>query len=296
MQPVNWDDLRILVTLGREGTLTASARRLGIDQTTVARRLRSLEKELGTVLFEHGDGQWRPTAMGRQVLEQADRIEEGVAGLVRVVEAGIEAVSGVVRLTAVDSLLGEWLVPRLPSLFALHPELAVDLIASNDNLNLARLEADIAIRLARPVKGDLLIRKLADVGYAVYGLAPAPLDPASAATQGNDWLAYNEDLDHTPEMRFLATRAGRGRIRLRSNSLPALAQAVADGLGQAVLPCFVGDARSALMRCSGPVPVLSRELWMVIHPAARSQPRVAAVADWLQAAFAEAQTGFSGAG
>lgn len=290
---MNWDDLRILVTLGREGTLAASARRLGVDQTTVARRLRGLEKELGAALFEHGDGQWRPTPVGRQVLEQAGRIEEGVAGLVRLAEAGAEEVRGVVRVTAVDGLISEWLVPHLPALFSRYPDLSVDLLASNDNLNVARREADIAIRLARPVKGDLLIRKLADVGYAVYGPASGAGD--RAVPGAGAWVAYNDDLAQTPEMRYLeARRVDADRIGLRSNNLRALARAAADGLGRAVLPCFIGDGLPGLERCSGPAPVLARELWMVIHPGARPQPRVAAVADWLQAQFAEEQARFAG--
>ena len=161
---MNWDDLRFLVTLGREGTLAAAARRLAVDQTTVARRLRALEEGLGTALFERDEGLWRPTAVGARVLERAARIEEDVAGITRLAEAGAGVVGGVVRITAVSALIGEWLAPRLPGLYARHPELCVDLVASNDNLNVARREADIAIRLARPASGDFLIRKLAAVG------------------------------------------------------------------------------------------------------------------------------------
>ena len=84
---MNWDDLRFLVTLGREGTLAAAARRLAVDQTTVARRLRALEEGLGTALFEREEGLWRPTAVGARVLERAARIEEDVAGITRLAEA-----------------------------------------------------------------------------------------------------------------------------------------------------------------------------------------------------------------
>ena len=279
---MNWDDLRFLVTLGREGTLAAAARRLSVDQTTVARRLRALEQDLGTPLFERNDGLWRPTAVGGRVLERAGRIEEDVVGISRLAEAGAAAVGGVVRITAVGALIGDWLVPRLPGLYSRHPELCVDLVASNDNLNVARREADIAIRLARPASGDLLIRKLADVGFALYGAARGDLQVSAG-----DWVAYNEDLAHTPEMRRLQAMLGSGRIRLRANSLRGLARAVADGVGQGLLPCFLADPDPGLARLSGPHPVLSRELWMLIHPDARPLPRVAATADWLVACFGE---------
>ena len=281
---MNWDDLRFLVEIGRSATLAAAARHLKVDQTTVARRLRALEDALGTPLFERSDGHWRPTGVGADVLERAMRIEEDVAGLARLAEAGAQAVSGVVRLTAVGAIVGDYLVPRLPDLYARHPELVVELIASNDNLNVSRREADIAIRLARPESGDFLIRKLADVGFAVYG--PAQPGP----TRSNDWVTYDDELAHTPEMRWLAGQLAGGRVRLRSNKLAGLLGAVAVGIGRAVLPCFLADATPGLVRESGPQPVLSRDLWLLVHPDARRLPRVAAVADWLGECF-EADAG-----
>lgn len=284
MQPPSrvpdWDDLRFLATIGREGTLAAAARRLGVDQTTVARRLRALDEALGTPLFERHEGRWQPTPVGTRVLERCSRIEDEVAGLVRVAEAGTQAINGLVRITAVSALIGDYLAGQLGSLYALHPELSVELIASNDNLSVSRREADIAIRLARPARGDFLIRKLGDVGFAIYGAAQGDLP-----VRAGDWVAYNPDLDHTPEMRQLAAMLGDGRIRLRSNSLRGLARAVADGIGQGILPCFLADPDPRLARLSGPRPVLSRELWMLIHPDARQQARVAATADWLVRRF-----------
>ncbi|WP_324462223.1 LysR family transcriptional regulator, partial [Zoogloea sp.] len=236
MKTMNWDDLRFLVVIGREGTLAAAARSLKVDQTTVARRLRALEESLGTPLFERSEGRWHPTPVGARVLARSTRIEEDVAGVVRLAEAGNRAVSGLVRITAVSAIIGEYLVPRLPNLYALHPDLSVELIASNDNLSVARREADIAIRLARPASGDFLIRKLADVGFALYGAARGDLP-----VRPGDWVAYNPDLDHTPEMRHLAAMLSTGRVRLRSNSLRGLARAVADGIGHGILPCFMAD-------------------------------------------------------
>lgn len=277
---MNWDDLRFLVVIGREGTLAAAARSLKVDQTTVARRLRALEDTLGTPLFERSEGRWQPTPVGARVLERSTRIEEGVAGVLRVAEAGNRSVSGLVRITAVNAIIGEYLAPRLPSLYARHPDLCVELIASNDNLSVARREADIAIRLARPASGDFLIRKLADLGYAVYGAARGDL-----CVRPGDWVAYNPDLAQTPEMRQLAAMLGNGRVRLRSNNLRCLARAVADGIGHAILPCFLADPAPGLVRLTGPEPVLTRELWMLIHPDARPQARVAASADWLVECF-----------
>lgn len=283
---MNWDDLRFLVVIGREGTLAGAARRLKVDQTTVARRLRALEDALGTLLFERSDGRWQPTATGTHVLERATRIEEDVAGLTRIADAGRPGIQGTVRITSVGTLLADWLVPRLPDLYARHPGLDVTLVASNDNLNVARREADIAIRLARPESGDFLIRKLVDVGFAVY--APASGAPPDA------WVCYDDELAHTPEMRWLTPQLADSRVRLRSNGVDALTRAVAAGIGRGVLPCFIGDATPGLIRQSGPAPVVTRELWLLIHPDARQQPRVGAVADWVVEAFGGSRGAFLG--
>ena len=284
---MNWDDLRFLVVIGREGTLAGAARRLKVDQTTVARRLRALEDALGTPLFERSDGRWQPTATGARVLERAQRIEEDVAGLTRIADAGRPGIHGTVRITSVGAIIADWLVPRLPELYARHPGLDVALVGSNDNLNVARREADIAIRLARPDTGDFLIRKLVDVGFAVY--APTLGAPPDA------WVCYDEELAHTPEMRWLTPRIADSRVRLRSNGVDALTRAVAAGIGQGVLPSYIADVTPGLIRQSGPAPVVTRELWLLIHPDAKQQPRVAAVADWLVEAFAESRSTFLGA-
>jgi DNA-binding transcriptional LysR family regulator len=201
--------------------------------------------------------------VGARVLERSTRIEEDVAGVVRLAEAGNRAVSGLVRITAVSAIIGEYLVPRLPGLYALHPDLAVELIASNDNLSVARREADIAIRLARPASGDFLIRKLADVGFALYGAARGDL-PVRRRLGGLQPGSGPHAGDAPP-----GRHARHGRVRLRSNSLRGLARAVADGIGHGILPCFMADPDPALVRLGGPEPVLIRELWMLIHPDAR---------------------------
>lgn len=277
---MNWDDLRFLAVIGREGTLAAASRRLAVDQTTVARRLRALEADLGAPLFQRHDGVWQPTEIGLEVLARAGRIEEEVDGLTRAVASGSRRVQGLVRITAVSAIVVDYLVPRLPALYARHPELSIDLIESNDNLNVARREADIAIRLARPATGDFLIRKLAESAFAIYGANPVPQSPVP------DWVAYNEELDHTPEMRWLALHRGAGSIRLRCNSLRGLGRAIADGLGRGLLPCFIGDHSPGLARLAWPEPPLVRDLWLLVHRDARRQARVAAVMDWLVETFA----------
>jgi DNA-binding transcriptional LysR family regulator len=277
--PMNWDDLRMFVVLAREKTLAAASRRLGVDQTTVARRLYAFEESLGTALFERGEGRWRLTPFGLRTLERAERIEEDVAGIVRCAEVESDAVSGSVRLTCVAAMSSEYLVHHLPDLYARHPDLVVDLIDTDANLNIARHEADLAIRGSRPMRGDFIVRKLAVIGFAVYESARTEVGTH------RDWVAYNEDLVQLPEMRWLENHMDGGRIRLRNSGMGTLCGAIASGIGRGILPCFIGDSHSELRRSPPGDPVLSRDSWLLIHREARESARVTVVANWLVERF-----------
>lgn len=277
---MNWDDLRMFVVLAREKTLAAASRRLGVDQTTVARRLYAFEESLGTALFERGEGRWRLTPFGLRTLERAERIEEDVAGIVRGAEVEADAVSGLVRLTCVAAMSSEYLVHHLPDLYARHPDLVVDLVDTDENLNIARHEADLAIRGSRPMRGDFIVRKLAVIGLAVYESARIEMGTDC------DWVAYNDDLMQLPEMKWLESHMGEdGRIRLRNSGMGTLCGAIASGIGRGILPCFIGDAHGELRRSPPGDPVVSRDSWLLIHREARESARVTVVANWLVERF-----------
>lgn len=277
---MNWDDLRFLVAVAREKTVAAASHRLGVDQTTVARRLRALEESLGAVLFERSDGRWRLTAFGRRAVERAAHIEEDVAGILRSADCESQVVSGVVRLTSPPTTHSEYLVHRLPELYDRHPDLVIDLVDSDANLDITRHEADVAIRAARPESGGFIIRRLAVTGYAVYESARPDV-----VTGQDDWVAYGEDLAHVPEMRWLEGHIGVGRIRLRDSGLRTLCGAIASGIGRGILPCLLGDTHPELRRSTPGDRVVSRDLWLLIHRESRGSARVAVVADWLVERF-----------
>lgn len=279
---LDWNDVRYALAVARNGSLAAAARMLGVDQTTVARRLRVLESCVGMPLFERRQGRFAPTPAGEVLMERGQRIEREIAALRHLGADNEVQVRGVVRLTAVDAIISHYLAPHLAELRARHPGLMVELIASSRSLDLSRREADIAVRLARPQSGDFVVRRLASLAYGVYGTAAAP---AENGWGGCNWVAYEHSLAHVPEMRWLAEQVVDERIVLRCNNMDALATAVADGLGLAVLPRLVG-ARHASLRClSGEPSVLSREIWLVVPRELRHVPRIRAVGDWLAERF-----------
>jgi DNA-binding transcriptional LysR family regulator len=278
---MNWDDLRIVIALSREKSLVAASHRIGVDKTTIGRRLRSLEESLGAILFDRREGTWRITSVGRRVLERAQRIEEDIAAIERTTEAETKSVSGLVRVTSVAGIISEYLAPRLPEIYAKHPDFRLDLVDSDANLNLTRREADVAIRMSRPESGDFVIRKVSVMSFAVYESAVPGVVP-----RDGDWVGYNENLARVPEMRWLEDHLGGGRIRLRENGARTLCAAVASGVGRGILACFVADVQPNLRRHRGEGPVLSRDMWMLVHRDARESARVAVVTDWLVDRFA----------
>lgn len=275
---MNWDDVRFLVVLGRERSFAGGARQLKVDQTTVARRLKVLEQELGVSLFEKVSGNWVPTEAGRAVLAQAERIEQEMNALVRMAETGNVLVSGVVRITAVDTIVGTYLLPALPKLYERHPDLRIEFVTSDHNLSLTRREADLALRLARPQDGNLLIRKLTSCAFSVY------LNPLRCLNN-HDWVAYDHDLAHLPESRWLASQYPHAHVKLRSNNLQVLMDAVRMGIGQAVLPDFIAEHDVALKKLHHNLPTLSRDLWLLVHPEMRHVPRIDAVYEWITEIF-----------
>ena len=269
---MDWNDLRYVLTLSRAGTLAAAARRLNVNQTTVARRLDAVQRALGARLFERVDGAFHPTKAGEAAIAHAARVEQDVANL----ESGIRdvdhEVSGAVRLTAVPMLINRLIVPALPELHARHPGLRLDLIADSRNASLTRREADVALRLARPETGrSILARRLGQLDYAVYG--------ASARLP---WITYEEGLAHLPQARWIeAASRGEAMAPLSVNDAETLLQAIRVGLGKSLLACFVGDGVTGLRRLSGAKPVISREVWLLTHAELRRQARLRVVVDWL---------------
>ena len=286
----DWNDVHYAVVLARCGSLAAAARQLTVDQTTVARRLRALEACMGTPLFERLKGQLTPTPAGEVLLERGRRMEQEMAALCHLAADSQATVQGVIRITAVDALVAHYLARHFAELRSLYPALSVELIASSKRLDLSRREADIAIRLARPVDGDFVVRRLGQLAYDVYG----PQNQAAPSAWGElSWEAYEHSLDQVPEMRWLAENMGHERVSFRCNSMDALLTAVADGLGLGILPRLLGEPQATIRCLSVAMPVQTREIWLVVPRELRDIPRIRAVSDWLMQRFAADQAIFS---
>ncbi|MEA1014719.1 LysR family transcriptional regulator [Sphingosinicella sp. LY1275] len=280
---MQWDDLRHFLAVARAGQLSRAASGLGVDATTVGRRLRRLEKALGQSLFEQTQEGQALTEAGERLLVKAEAVEREM----RAIEAGPEAghdLAGSIRVSVSEGF-GTWFVAHhLESFAAAHPRLRIDLVASSGFLNPSRREADVAILLARPRKGPLFTRKLTDYRLRLYAARSyldthGPVDGVEAL-RGHALIGYVPDLLYAPELRYLAEIAPALEPRIRSTSINAQYRLVASGAGIAVLPCFIGDADAGLVRVLDDIAV-TRSFWLVTHADTRQLPRVEAFVAWL---------------
>jgi DNA-binding transcriptional LysR family regulator len=276
--PLDWEDVRYFVALAHHSTLSAAARALHVNHATVSRRLASLESTLGRSLFDRRAEGYALNAAGRAVLDEALAMEEAASAVFLRLDAGT-AVSGLVRVTMTRGLADGFVAERLGGLLGQHPELDVEIIVESRNLSLARREADLALRLGQPAKGELLARRIVTLGYGFY--ASRSYRDRVEAGETPVFVGFDRDSEFVPEAAWAKRRLSGYRFTLRSNSQISQAAVAAGGHGVALLPHFLARNWPALVALDiGEAPP-SRELWLVVRPDIARFPRVRLVADHL---------------
>ena len=288
MQDHNWNDLKVLLAVLRSDTLADAARTLGVNETTVPRRLRNLERSLGVELFVRSvKGRYDPTDVAVDIARNCENIELEQTQILEKAGARRIALQGTVRVSAVPIIVNRFLVPRLCNLRHRHPELHVELLSEARNVDLVKREADLAIRFARPEIGGLNVRaqKLGDLAFSIYG--PANVPPEDARSLG--WIGYDRAHASLPQARrieaVLKDPEQAASCLWVSDAETAL-EAVACGQGQTLLPDCVGAADPRLRRLPNVFPEgqgLSREIWLLSHSDQSGRASVAAAKDWLKA-------------
>lgn len=292
----DWENLRFFLQVHRSGSLSEAARKLGVNHTTVARRIAELESSLGVHLFDRSARGYERTRAADELMPLAERVEDGVNAVERRVESGGVEHEGTVRVTTTDHVIVSFLAPELPQFLERYPGIVVEAVADNRELSLSRREADMAVRLGRPHDTGLVARKLTDVAYAFYGRRTASRRVAAVDFSSNDFVGYEESLSHVPQERWLDKLAHHRKVRFRTNTLNALQAAARAGLGLALLPCFVGDKDPLLRRLTCDEATPTRELYLLVHPELRRSPRVRVVLDFIIEAAKAQRKQFAGLG
>jgi DNA-binding transcriptional LysR family regulator len=286
MQLKNWNDLRFLLAIKRGSTITAAARLLSVDDTTVSRRLAALQAASGSTLFSRQpDGRLRLTASGDAIAQCAEIMERQVDLVGESLGAGHGQYAGSVKLTAVPIVANRLFVPAIGKLLDRHPALQVELIPESRDLSLSRREADLAIRLARPSSGGASVkaRRIGTLQYSVY----AARSYAVKAAARLPWITYDDSLVHLPQAKWIAKAASGSAddiCRLRVHDAETAMEAVLAGLGKTLLPTVIGKREPRLQRLETDArsPLPSREMWLLAHADQTDLGRIVAVVSWLE--------------
>ena len=285
----DWDNIRVFLGVCRHGSLAAAGRALRIDETTVGRRVRALERELGTRLFDRAAQGLLPTEAGRAVKASAEAAEEAMLELESSAAGADSRPSGFVRVTATDTLSTQFLIPGLAEFHDAYPDIQVEFFSGYIALDVARGEADIAVRALPPVGEHLVARRLGAVALGVYAsrayLARHPVGAFEAGLAGHALIAFSDlVLPRPPGDSFLGADTAGARLVFSNNSPLGQMIAAEAGLGLATLPLYLASGRAELVRV-WPERRQSYDLLAVMRREVTRTARVRAVVDFLARHF-----------
>ena len=277
MNAGGWADLELLDHLVRGATLSQAARSLGVDQTTVSRRLAALERRVGAALFDRIDGRLTPTPVLSPVVERLRTISEEASLSLATLLRRTAELQGQVRVTSIGFVLSAILAPALARLEQRHPGLTLDLVADNQMLSIERREADIAIRMARTGEDSVRVKSLGTLRFRLFrprgqGEGPCPV------------VRYGPALAHVPEMQALDRLRPDARVALTADKLEILMEAALSLGAELMLPEVSASRDPRFEAVDEPGAAAERPVYLMMHPERARVPSVAAVAAFIEEA------------
>lgn len=282
MHKENWDDLRFMLAVAENGSVSAAARVLGVNHATVLRRISAFEARHGGEIFDRTPQGYVIPADRQKVVDAAREVEAAVYSLERLIEGAQAPLRGTVRVTSTDTLCHGLLPDMLSGLAQKAADLRFELICSNTHLDLARLDADIAVKPAIELQDGLTGAMGARLGFAVYG------NPDLA------WLGMRGAVARSRPAQWLAEKVREKDFVAKADSFLTLREMVAAGIGKSILPCVLGDADPRLKKVENGMPDMSVGIWVACHPDMAEVPRIRAVRTLLLEALVERSDVFLG--
>jgi DNA-binding transcriptional LysR family regulator len=290
---LSWDDFRYVKAIADTRSLGGAAAALGVNHSTVFRRLGQIEKQLGSRLFERGRGGYALTPSGEEMVELAERVGDDITSFERRITGRDLRPSGELRITTTDTVLLHLLTEVLVGFRHAYPEIVIDIVVSNAMLNLSKRDADIAVRATYHAPDTPASRRVARIAWAVFGAkasAGSQFDLRSDPTR-HRWVAFADHIAIARASKWLRDHGvDEEHVVYKVNTMLGLAEAAAGGVGLALLPCFIGQSVPGLAQLTAPLPELEGELWLLTHPDLRNTARVRAFMDFCAAEIAKRQT------
>lgn len=283
---MHWDDLRYFLAVERGRTLSRAAARLGVDATTVGRRIERLGQSLNATLFEIGPSGHSLTAAGEKLLQHAEEVERSILAANGDLMGESGKLAGTVRISTSEGLATWVFAPNLPVFQKRHPGIMLEIATTNGFLNPSKREADLAVMLARPTHGALITQKLSDYRLGLFAshdyIAAHGMVKDIADLRQRALIGYIPDLIYSDELRYLEEIDGALRPRLTSSSINMQHAMTRAGLGVAVLPHFIGMNDAGLVPLMPEMVTITGSFWIVVHTDLRRVARVNAVIEWLR--------------
>lgn len=287
---MNWDDVRLFLSVARSGQFLSAARKLGVNHATLSRRVSALEAAIGTQLFLRSTNGCELTEEGRRLLASAERMETEMLNAQANLGRVDTAVAGTVRIGAPDGLGVSFLAPRLGRLTARYPDLKIQLVPVPRSFSLSQREADIAITIERPEQGRLMFSKLTDYSLGLYASANYLADYGTPddveALKRHRRIGYVEDLIFSPSLNFTGEIMRDWDAAFEISSATGQTEAVRSGAGIGILHNYIAGQYPELIRII-PHLTISRSYWTAYHESARQLVRVRTVVNFLQELVAE---------
>ncbi|MDB5592037.1 LysR family transcriptional regulator [Enterovirga sp.] len=280
-----WDDLQAFLAVARAGRLTAAARRMGIEHTTLSRRIARLESDLGTPLFDRLPTGYDLTVDGQALVPRAEEMERAALGIWSGRPGSETDLSGTVRIGTPEAFGTFCLAERIGELALTHPGLSIELVATPRAFSLSKREADLAIGLSPPVTGRLHARKLGDYELGLYG-SRAYLDRCGTPSTPDDlkthrYIGYIDELVFSPELDYFALALPGLEPSIRISNVITQMTATLSGAGLCILPCFMADRQHELVRVAPKSVRILRAYWMLTHSNLRKLRRIRVAADFV---------------
>jgi len=279
---MDWNNLRYLKAIADTGNVADAANQLNVHQSTLFRRLNTLEKEIGVRLFERLPSGYMLTTAGEDFCQAAERIEADISALNRRISGQDLRPSGTIRVTMADALLVKLLAPCLAEFRLAYPEIRLEVLVSGDILNLTKRDADIAIRTTKKPLETLVGRRVSKVAMAVYGSQEYLKTNSNLSNLSqHDWIGFDESIIDSAIARWLKQTVPNVKFQYRFNTCMGIFTAVKENAGLALLSCYLGDSEPNLARASLPIPELEKELWILTHEDLRYVTRISTFIDFV---------------
>lgn len=287
---MNWDDLRLFLAVARTGSISGAARRLGVQHSTVSRRMRQFEAKLGTRLIERKTGRYELTQAGENLKEASGRIEREVLAVDGALLGKDTQQVGPLKVAALNNMASSVLMPMFASFTKKLPQVELHIIVSNIDASLSQREADVAIRLTDTPTDTLIGKRVVTVASCIYG-SRAYLQQLREQGSEPKWIGVECCGFHKSWTR---QSCGEQSHNFYSDDTQLTHSAIREGMGISILPCFMGDADPLLERYSEPDPSFNLGLWVLLHPDLKHTARVLAFRDHMIQAINEKKELFEG--